>query len=411
MKKRLLVVGGGAAGMFCAVNAAQLNENLEVVVIEKSLKLLSKVKISGGGRCNLTHACFSVSELVKHYPRGATFLKKAFHHFAPANTIEWFNARGVQVMTEDDGRIFPVSNNSQTIINCILNEAAVNNIEIQTAQTVTGMNKRNNNWAVQFASGKELNADFVLVACGGFPKAEQFNWIKATGHTIVPPVPSLYSFNCPKHPITELMGISLPQVIIKLKGTSMVQSGPILITHWGLSGPAVLKLSAWAACILAENTYQFKITINWIPNFHENSCREKLVNMRTEKPTQKIFNATLFNLPSRFWHFMLNQAGISQEVRWADLTAKSQNALARLLTSFELDINGKTTYKEEFVTAGGVSLSEINSTTMESKLHKGLYFAGEIMDVDGVTGGFNFQHAWTSGFLAASHIASFNRNN
>lgn len=407
MKKTLYVVGGGAAGMFCAVNAARLDTALEVIISEKSSKLLAKVKVSGGGRCNVTHACFSLSELIKHYPRGTSFLKKSFYHFSPADTIRWFNERGVSLKTENDGRIFPVTNDSQTIINCLLDEAARYKVDIITNQRVTGMYKRNEKWILCLASDKEIETDYVLIACGGFPKTEQFNWLTVLGHTISPPVPSLFSFNSPRHPLTKLTGISLPTVQIKIKGTSLLQTGAAIITHWGISGPAVLKLSAWAARELADKQYRFTVLINWIPGYHENSCRERLLEMPTEAPTQKIINASIFGLPSRLWNFMLDQAEINPETRWANLTARSRNLLAKLLTTYTLEVEGKTTFKEEFVTAGGIHLSEINPNTMESKLHPGLFFAGEIMDVDGITGGFNFQHAWTSGWLAARTIAGY----
>ena len=402
-KKKLVVIGGGAAGFFCAVNAARLNPELQVVLLEKTSKLLSKVKVSGGGRCNVTHACFSMADMIKKYPRGAAFLKKAFHHFFTTDTIAWFNERGVQLKTEADGRIFPETNTSQTIIDCLLQEANKYKVEILMNATVKSLNKTKEGWNL-LLSNKNISADYVCIASGGFAKPEQFDWIKGIGHSIENPVPSLFTFNIPNNSITELMGISLENVSVKITGTKLLESGPLLITHWGLSGPAVLKLSAWGARELALKNYDFSILVNWLPVYNEISLKEKMQQLRFEIASQKIYNRNPFNLPARLWEYFLQCAGIAANIRWADLPAKEQNKLIKILCAQGFAVKGKTTFKEEFVTAGGIKLNEVDVNTMQSKIAAGLFFAGEILDVDGITGGFNFQHAWTSGWIAAKGI-------
>ena len=419
-KKTLVVIGGGAAGFFCAVNAARIHPQLQVILLEKSSKLLSKVKVSGGGRCNVTHACFSVSDIIKKYPRGASFLKKAFHHFFTTDTVEWFRERGVALKTEADGRMFPLSNTSQTIIDCLLSEADKYKVEIRINAEVKeihlmvnsqksndgGSEKNNYQFDIIIAGSNTLSADYVCIASGGYQKSAQFNWLIKTGHTIQSPVPSLFTLNIPQNPITALMGITVENATIKITGCKIQQSGPLLITHWGLSGPAALKLSAWAARDLAACNYHFTIQVNWLPAYNENSLTEKIRQVRFEIASQKIVNRNPFGLPSRLWEYFLLQCGINADLRWADLPAKEQNKLIKILCSQSLEVKGKTTFKEEFVTAGGISLSEIDVNTMQSKLVPHLFFAGEIIDVDAVTGGFNFQNAWTTGWIAARAIAS-----
>lgn len=403
--KTLVVVGGGAAGFFCAVNAARLSPNLLVIILEKSTKLLSKVKVSGGGRCNVTHDCQSISEMVKRYPRGSSFLKKSFHHFFTSDTISWFEKMGVKLHAEADGRMFPLSNNSQTIVDCLLSEAEKYAIDIRMSTELKSLEQTGNSWEVRTNKGN-IAADFVCIACGGFPKLEQFNFLGGTGHSWVKPVPSLFTFNLENKNITRLMGLTADPVQVKIVGTKLVEQGPLLITHWGFSGPAVLKLSAWGARLLEEKNYNFQITVNWCPDFNETSILDKLSLQRIDHPSQKIINSHLLNLPSRLWEFLLEEAGIDGQLRWADLPSKLQNQLAKTLCSCIFSVKGKTTFKEEFVTAGGVDLKDIDSRTMKSRIREGLYFAGEIMDVDGITGGFNFQHAWTSGYLAAESISN-----
>lgn len=404
-KRRLVVVGGGAAGFFCAVNAARMDPALQVTIVEKSNKVLSKVRVSGGGRCNVTHACFDISALVQHYPRGQHFVKKAFYRFNPADTIRWFEERGVQLKTEADGRMFPVTDDSATIVDCLLREANQYGVELLLHAEVRNITTTGNGFILE-AGNRQLHGGYLCIACGGFPKTQQFDWLRQTGHTIAAPVPSLFTFNMPGNAITALMGVSVAQATVKVKSTKLQETGPLLITHWGLSGPAVLKLSAWGARELAQLKYTFMISVNWLTGFHENSLREEWHALRQQYAAQKIGSRNPFGLPSRLWLYLLEICTINAELRWADVPAALQNRLVKTLTSQEFEVTGKTTFKDEFVTCGGINLNEIDAQTMQSKLVPGLYFAGEIMDVDGITGGFNFQHAWTSGWIAASAIAS-----
>lgn len=400
------MIGGGAAGFFCAVNAARLNPSLQVTIAERSPKLLQKVKISGGGRCNVTHACFEIPQMVKRYPRGEKFLKKAFHHFFTTDTIQWFKERGIVLKTEADGRMFPVTDSSETIINCLLAEAKkygvqiVNNFIVEKIAVITG------GWQVQGNGGRQLYCDFLCVATGGSPRAEQFNWItKTTGHTVETPVPSLFTFNIPGHPVHDLMGVAVAHAQVKIAGLKFQTEGPLLITHWGLSGPAILKMSAFAARELAAGNYRYTVIINWLPAFNENTLREKILAYRQYKGNQKPVNTDWIELPQRLFQFLLEQSGCNPDLRWADIPAAVQNKLIKHLCAYELTAEGKTTFKEEFVTAGGIKLNEVEAATMESRLIPNLFFAGEIIDVDGITGGFNFQNAWTTGFIAAKTIA------
>ena len=401
---RLIVIGGGAAGFFCAVNAARMNSALEVIIVEKSSKLLSKVRISGGGRCNVTHACFSIPEMVKKYPRGANFVKKTFHQFFTEDTINWFLERGVKLKTETDGRMFPVTDSSETIVNCLLREADKYHVKVLMNAEVKSISRENNGLKLEFGNGRVEEADFVCVACGGYPKAAMFEWLTRTGHTIEAPVPSLFTFNMPGNALTKLMGVSVTAKV-KIQGTKFEEEGPVLITHWGLSGPAVLKLSARAARDLNDFNYRFNVIVNWSAGYNENSVREKFIEMRGAHPAQKIYNGNVFGLPQRLWEYLADISGIDEHLRWSDLPAAKQNLFSRNICAHDLKVEGKTTYKEEFVTAGGIRLTEVDAVTMQSRKKSGLYFAGEILDVDGVTGGFNFQHAWTSGWIAANSIA------
>lgn len=403
--KKLIVIGGGAAGFFCAVNAARKNPLLSVTILEKSNKLLSKVKISGGGRCNTTHQLFEIPALIKKYPRGEQFLKKAFYQFNTLHTIEWFSERGVQLHAEADGRMFPVSNNSATIIECLLKEADQYHVKIEMQTEVRKITKQETQFQIETNKLGIIQADYICIACGGLPKMEMFNWISKLGHSIQSPVPSLFTFNIPKHPITALMGLSVNNAVIKISGTKLKEQGALLITHWGLSGPVVLKLSAWGARQLADMGYQFAIQVNWLGETTDALLRLDWPFYREQFSANKMGSKYPFTLPTRLWHFLLGEAGISTDTKWGELKAVNQNKLIQLLTGHVFDINGKTTFKEEFVTSGGVQLSTIHPQTMESKLVPGLYFAGEVMDIDGITGGFNFQHAWTSGYNAATAIA------
>lgn len=403
---RLVVIGGGAAGFFCAVNAARMNHDLNVTLLEKTNKLLAKVKISGGGRCNVTHALFDIAEMSKRYPRGQNFVKKTFHQFFTTDTIEWFKERGVRLKKEKDGRMFPVSDSSQTIIDCLMNEADLCGVEIRMNSEVKELRIENGEWIISLAENLILPSDFVCIACGGYPKASMFEWLQNLGHSISEPLPSLFTFNLPKHPITQLMGVSVENARVKIEGSKLVEEGPLLITHWGLSGPAVLRLSAWGARELKIKNYEFKIHINWLPDYNEQSLKKQFQNFRISNSSKKIINHNFSSLPNRLWQFLLEQSGVKEDCRVADLPAKIENALIKNLVNYVAEVKGKTTFKEEFVTAGGINLFEVDANTMMSKKVPNLFFAGEILDVDGITGGFNFQHAWTSGWIAAKNIAS-----
>jgi predicted flavoprotein YhiN len=447
--KRLVVIGGGAAGFFCAVNAARMNPLLEVILLEKTNKILSKVKVSGGGRCNVTHSCFEIGEMTRNYPRGANFLKKSFHQFFTTDTIKWFSERGVTLKTEGDGRMFPVTDSSQSIIDCLLKEADRYGVQVRLKSEVERVRfekdegffemadegdgrpvstddddrliAQNNQgfresagrvadgkglFKLEFEGGNAIHADFVCIASGGFPKSEMFDWLKQTGHSIEDPVPSLFTFNMPGDRVRELPGVSVPDAQVKVAGSKLTTRGPLLITHWGMSGPAILRLSAWGAREFAACNYHFSILVNWLGDIKEQALQEQFKSLRFELASQKISNRNPFGLPQRLWQYLLEESGISTELRYADLPSKDQNKLVKKCCAQEFKVSGKTTFKEEFVTAGGIKLSEIDPQTMQSKILPGLFFAGEIMDVDGITGGFNFQHAWTSGYIAAKAIAA-----
>ena len=404
-KSRLIVVGGGAAGFFCAVNAARLSPTLEVVIVEKTSKLLSKVRVSGGGRCNVTHACFSIAEMIKKYPRGASFLKKSFHHFFTTDTINWFKDRGVELKTESDGRMFPSSNSSQTIVDCLMQEANRYGVEIWMNKEVKAVNKVNDGFELLFSNDTSQVANFLCIASGGYPKSTQFEWLHQIGHTIESPVPSLFTFNMPGNPINALMGISVERAQVKIMGSKLAEEGPLLITHWGLSGPAILKLSAWGARELAAKNWQFGMVVNWLPTYNEQTLKDKFQLIRFDIAAQKISNRNPFLLPQRLWEYLLQQSGVNENSRWADLPAKEQNKLIKNICAQEFSVNGKITFKEEFVTSGGIALEEVEHASMQSKIAPGLFFAGEVLNIDGVTGGFNFQNAWTTGWIAANAIA------
>jgi predicted Rossmann fold flavoprotein len=382
-----------------------MNPDLKVTLLEKSGKLLSKVKVSGGGRCNVTHACFEIVEMSKKYPRGGNFVKKTFHQFFTTDTIEWFKERGVSLKEEKDGRMFPVTDSSQTIVDCLLDEVNRYGVEIVLNAEVKNVIYREEKFYIKLPDSRLLTSDYLSIASGGYPKSSMFEWLKELGHTIEEPVPSLFTFNIPDHPIKELMGVSVENAKVKIIGTKLEQQGPLLITHWGLSGPAVLKLSAWGARELAIKNYDFKILVNWLTEYTEQELAQKFQSLRFDMATQKVYNKNPFGLPNRLWEFLLKYSEVNPERRWADLPSREANKLIKNLCNCEFTVKGKTTFKEEFVTAGGIKLNEIDHNTMMSKIVPNLFFAGEVMDVDGVTGGFNFQHAWTSGFIAGKAIA------
>jgi predicted Rossmann fold flavoprotein len=374
---------------------------LRVIVLEKTGKLLSKVKVSGGGRCNVTHACFDIGEMAKRYPRGGHFVRKAFYRWFTPDTIDWFASRGVQLKTEEDGRMFPVSDSSQTVIDCLLQDAEKWGVEIWMHAEVKAVLP---GFTIQLADGREVLSDYVCIACGGYPKAPMFNWIRALGHDIEDPVPSLFTFNMPGDTITQLMGVSVGEAHVKIAGSRLSDRGPVLVTHWGLSGPAVLRLSAWGARELAGLGYDFSIVVNWLPEMNEQQLRNRLQELRLVHGGRKMGSGSIEGLPRRLWEYFLGISGIDKDIRWADLAAWDQNRLAGLLSAGNFIVKGKTTFKEEFVTAGGVRLAEVDPATCQSRRVPGLFFAGEVLDVDGVTGGFNFQHAWTSGWIVADTV-------
>jgi predicted Rossmann fold flavoprotein len=405
MRKSLLVIGGGAGGFFCAVNAARMNPNLQVTILEKTSKLLSKVKISGGGRCNVTHALFDIVEMSRRYPRGQHFVKKTFHQFFTTDTIQWFEQRGVKLKAEKDGRMFPVTDSSQSVIDCLMQEANMYGVEIRMNAEVKGLSMGKGQFDIRLANGQHLHMDYVCLATGGYPKAAMFDWMNNLGHRYAEPVPSLFTFNLPKHPLTELMGVSVEKARVRIEGSKLVEEGPVLITHWGLSGPAVLRLSAWGARELAAKNYDFNVHVAWLPDYNDQNLKEAFLEWRRVHAAKKVVNHNT-GLPARLWQFLLRQSGINEETRLTDIPAKLENTLIRNLVDYVVEVKGKTTFKEEFVTAGGVNLAEVDANTMMSKKVPNLYFAGEVLDVDGITGGFNFQHAWTSGWIAAKSISA-----
>ena len=408
--KNLIVIGGGAAGFFCAVNTARMNPSLKVIIIEKNNKVLSKVKVSGGGRCNVTNACFEISGLIKKYPRGQNFLKRSFHWFNTKDTVEWFEERNVKLKTESDGRMFPETNSSQTIIDCLLKEANKYNVELIFNCEVKEIVNENNLFKLLTHDSRLLTSNYLCIACGGYPKSSQMEWLNKIGHSFETPVPSLFTFNIPNNKITELMGVSVENATVKIVGTKLQEQAPLLITHWGMSGPAVLKLSAWGARLLADKNYHFEISVNWVGNRNENELRNEWLFFRDQFASQKIGNKNPFTLPNRLWLYLLKESFIDESLRWAELTSKQQNKLIQILTAQTFHVKGKTTFKEEFVTCGGIKLNEIDANTMESKIVPHLFFAGEIIDVDGITGGFNFQNAWTGGWIAAKTIAEISND-
>lgn len=402
----LLIIGGGASGFFTAINAARLNPALKVIVAEKTNKLLSKVKVSGGGRCNVTNSISGISPFAANYPRGEKFMKRVLHHFSNEHIVSWFATRGVQLKAETDGRMFPVTDDSQTIIDCFLSEATKYRVEILMKHELLLLSKQSQKWKATFANQEPITADFVCIAAGGMMKGETHPFLKNLEHQIGPPVPSLFTFNIPNNAITKLMGTSVADAIVKIQGTKLQQQGPVLITHWGLSGPAVLKLSAFGALELHQKNYHFSVSVNWAGIKNENEVREQILQTRNNFGSKKIINQKPADIPVRLWEYILQQAGATAEMQWAKVPATIQNKIFNLLVQSHFEVKGKTTFKDEFVTAGGIGLHEVDTNTMESKLYPNIFFAGEILNVDGITGGFNFQHAWASGWLVANAISN-----
>lgn len=400
IKMQVAVIGGGAAGFFSAISAKTHHPDAKVTIYERSDKLLSKVKVSGGGRCNVTHHCFKVSELVKFYPRGEKPLKKAFGVFSTTDTINWFKERGVELKTEADGRMFPTTDSSQTIIDCLMGEVQKLGIGIKTKSSIKKLTQDGEGYLLRFKNGETKSVDKVIVATGGSPRTEGFNWLRELGHTIEEPVPSLFTFNMPNEIIKQLMGVVANPATVRVMGTKLKSTGPLLITHWGMSGPAILKLSAFGARILNEMDYQFKALVNWTGEKSEQKIREVLAETVFQNPKKRIQNVNPFGLPGRLWEFLLVKIEVSETMIWNNMGKKNINKMVHILMNDEYSVSGKTTFKEEFVTCGGISLQDADIKTMQSKPSPNLYFAGEVLDIDGVTGGFNFQAAWTTGFIA-----------
>ena len=411
-KKLIIVIGGGAAGFFSAINAAINFPDAKIIILEKSNKILTKVKVSGGGRCNVTHYCFENNELIKNYPRGEKELRQVFSQFSVQDTIDWFLKRGVKLKLEQDGRMFPESNTSETIINCFLSEAQKYNIDVNLNEEALEINNstvldnnvldsaRTDNIVVK-STKQTYTADAIICSIGGHNQEKNYSFLKQCGHTIDELIPSLFTLNLPQSHIKELMGLSVKNGTVKVNGTKHQYTGPVLITHWGLSGPAVLKLSAFAAYDFLKLNYQAGISVNWTGTYKEEELKEELSLQLGSKAL--IVNTPLFEIPKRLWEYLVLRADINLSKPWIELGKKQLNKLAQVLCNDGYDMHGKTTFKEEFVTSGGINLKDVNFKTMESKKVPHLFFCGEVLNIDGITGGFNFQNAWSTAWIAAKN--------
>ncbi len=406
----VIVIGGGAAGFFGAIACAEANPQLQVTLLEAARQPLAKVRVSGGGRCNVTHHCFDPVRLVEHYPRGGKALRGAFSRFQPQDTVRWYESHGVRLKTEADGRIFPITDSSETIINCLMQTAAQAGVKLLTGVGVKGVKQvteaDQNSFQVELKNGQLFQCDRLLIATGSNPLG--YRWAANLGHTIESPVPSLFTFNIKDPRLQGLAGVSVNQAQVRL-GTGknkLEQTGALLITHWGVSGPGILKLSAWGARFLHDLKYNSSLQINWLPEYNYESLTQDLIASKETNSKKKIVNYCPLNLPKRLWQSLVTYVGINPNKVWSELNKKELNKLVGEIIQGQYQITGKGVFKEEFVTCGGVNLKEINFKTMESKKCPGLYFAGEILDIDGVTGGFNFQSAWTTSWLAGQAIAN-----
>jgi predicted Rossmann fold flavoprotein len=397
---KIAIIGGGAAGFFAAIAAKENYPDSSVTILEKSKKLLAKVKVSGGGRCNVTNGCSDIKELSKAYPRGGRALRKAFGVFNNVHTMDWFESRNVPLTTQDDNCVFPVSQDSQSIIDCFLNESKRLGIQIETGIGVHEIESIDDQLELTLSVGENRIYDKVIVATGGSPKRSGLEWLETIGHKIEEPVPSLFTFNMPNESVSKLMGIVVENAVVNVQGTKLRSGGPLLITHWGMSGPAILKLSAFGARLLSEKDYIFKIQVNWVNEQNADAVLSEIKKIISNHPNKLIPNFRPYLLRERLWHFLIEKCELSNNTTWGQLGKKSINKLVNVLTNDEYSVNGKTTFKEEFVTCGGISLESIDFKTMQSKVCNNLYFAGELLDIDGITGGYNFQAAWTTGFIA-----------
>jgi predicted Rossmann fold flavoprotein len=402
---KIVIIGGGAAGFMSAITAARVNPSAQITILEKSAHLLSKVRISGGGRCNITHRDLPHREFATHYPRGEKQIPGLLHHFSPADTIDWFRQLGLQTKTETDGRIFPVSDNSASVIECLLNEAKKRNIRIETNAGVDSISvTERQTFHLKNRQGN-VDADRLIIACGGFPKRHQYLWLNELGHQIIDPVPSLFTFNLPKHKLNALPGIAVSQATVRIPGAKLKVTGPVLITHWGLSGPAILKSSAMAAIYFHAQEYRVNFSVNWMGEINGEDIYTFLKEIKDHQPTKACNKSPFESIASRLWQYFLAESGIDDSANWQHVSFKQIRHLSELLTNNEFRTDGVTRFKEEFVTAGGIDLKEIDLRTMASRVHPGLFFAGEIINIDGVTGGFNFQNAWTTGYIAGTNAA------
>lgn len=403
---QVAVIGGGAAGFFSALSAKEHFPDAQVTIYEKSAKVLAKVKVSGGGRCNVTHSCFDNKALSKFYPRGENQLRKAFEQFNAQSTVDWFAKRNVPLVTLPDNCIFPKSDDSQTIIDCFVNEARQKSIEVKIQTPLHSIEKQENGTFLLQCGDQQFTADKVIITTGGTPKRSGMDWLEKLGCKIIDPVPSLFTFNMPSEPVKSLMGIVVEKAAVKVESTKLYAQGPLLITHWGMSGPAILKLSAWGARILEEKAYKFSVLVNWLDETKEDAARKMIAQTVAQHGAKMIGNLNPFPFPNRLWHYLLEKSGISDELRWKELGGKNLNKLVNTLINDRYEVSGKTTFKEEFVTAGGVALDQVDFKTMQHREIQGLFFAGEILDIDGITGGFNFQAAWTTGWIAGKSVGS-----
>lgn len=400
---RIGIIGGGAAGFFCAINIKLKDPQKEVTIYEKTNKILSKVKISGGGRCNVTNAEIAPSNFIKNYPRGEKYFKKQYTIFNNVDLITWFEKHGVALKQEADGRIFPRSNDSQTIIDCFIKLCTKLDIKIQLSSPCLSIQKDDKSLKIKI-NEDTVHLDKIVLCTGGGTTLPHYNLITSLGHKVHAPIPSLFTFNLVDKHLCQLMGVVAKNVSIKIMNTNLDNTGDLLITHWGLSGPAVIKLSAFAALQLHALNYVYEVRVNWVNIKNESLVREHISTYKTEHPQKFVFKNSLFDLPTRLWEFFCAEAGIAPQIKWSELNNKSLNKLVDLLTNSIYQAKGKTTFKEEFVTCGGVDLSEIEPETMQSKIVSGVYFAGEVINIDGVTGGFNFQNAWSTAFVASQHL-------
>ncbi|MBW4583045.1 MAG: NAD(P)/FAD-dependent oxidoreductase [Tildeniella nuda ZEHNDER 1965/U140] len=403
----IVVIGGGAAGFFGAIACASRYPDSRVTLLEAARQPLAKVRVSGGGRCNVTHACFDPALLVQHYPRGGKALRSAFSRFQPRDTVGWFESCGVKLKTEADGRMFPVTDDSATIVDCLMQTAKAMGVKLWQGAAVKAVSRKEDRFCVEVKASDVLTCDRLLLATGSSPQG--YAIARSFGHTIEPPVPSLFTFNISDERLRDLAGVSVTSAHLRLQTgekSYLEQTGPLLVTHWGMSGPSVLKLSAWGARALHDSHYQATLMVNWLPQSNPEALRQQLLAVKSQLPRRAIATSCPVLIPRRLWEHLTRYAGIAAETRWAELSNKTLNQLIQELTRGEYTISGKSAFKEEFVTCGGVNLKEIDFKTMESRCCTGLHLAGEILDIDGVTGGFNFQSAWTTGWIAGQAMGS-----